>query len=292
MAQKKKSVKNKYKTPKSFKTWARQHKSLLIIWAMVAAVLIVLLGALVYVRKTYTVHNIYVEGSSYYSDEEIIDRVLSGRFSHNSLYLSFKYRDTSIEDVPFVEKMTVEILSPDSIKIKVYEKAMAGCVQYLGRYMYFDKDGIIVEASQEKVNDVPLVMGLKFDSVVLYKKLPVENDDVFLEILDITQLLGKYNLDAEKIYFDSSYNVYLYFGDVEVELGPQTNINEKIIQLQYILPNLEGKSGVLEMKEYTEDSKNITFRDNTEKTEEEGDLDMENEPSDEAAELGENAENG
>ena len=157
--------------------------------------------------------------------------------------------------------MDVDILSPDTVKINVYEKAVAGYISYLGRYMYFDRDGIVVESSFEKSDSVPEVMGLTFDYVIMHEKLPIDNQQVFAEILDITQLLYKYQLNANKIFFDSEYNVYLYFDDIEVSLGTVEYIDEKIIQLQYILPELEGKTGILEMKDYDESTRNITFEE-------------------------------
>ena len=105
------------------------------------------------------------------------------------------------------------------------------------------------------------MLGLNFNYVILYEKLPVDKEEVFSEILDITQLLDKYDLNANKIFFDSEYNVYLYFDGVEVSLGTEDFIDEKIIQLQYILPSLEGKNGILEMKDFDEDTKNITFEE-------------------------------
>ena len=187
--------------------------------------------------------------------------VITDKLSQNSLYLSLKYRNKSIENVPFVEKMDVDIVSPDTIRINVYEKAVAGSIAYLGHYMYFDRDGIVVESSTEPSDTVPQVLGLDFNYVILYEKLPVDNETIFAEILDITQLLDKYQLHANKIFFDADYNVYLYFGGVEVSLGTREFIDEKIIQLQYILPNLEGKNGILEMKDFDDDTKNITFEE-------------------------------
>ena len=236
-------------------------KSLYIIGAIVAVVAIALIIAFKYVADNYTVTNIYVTGNTHYTDEEIVDMVIDGKLCHNSLYLSFKYRNKSIENVPFIQKMDVDILSPDTIRINVYEKAIAGYISYLGHYMYFDRDGIVVESSYEPSGNVPEVLGLSFDYVILHEKLPVENEKVFAEILDITHLLEKYELKADKMFFDSDYNVYLYFGSVEVSLGGRDYIDEKIIQLQYILPKLEGKSGVLEMKDYVEGTKNITFEE-------------------------------
>jgi len=244
-----------------FKEAWRLHKSIFIITGIFVAIIIFLGIATDYILKNYTVTNIYVDGNTHYTDEEIVDMVIVDRLDHNSLYLSFKYQDKSVTDIPFIEKMDVTIVSPDTVRINVYEKAIAGYISYLGRYMYFDREGIIVESSMEATDGVPQVMGLDFDSVVLYQKLPIDNDEVFEEILDITQLLSKYSLNADKIFFDKDYNLYLYFDDVEVTIGTNSHIDEKIIQLQYILPKLEGKSGILDMEDYDGSSKNIIFQE-------------------------------
>jgi len=44
-----------------------------------------------------------------------------------------------------------------------------------------------------------------------------------------------------------------------VAMGPSDDIDEKIMGLQYMLPSLEGKKGTLDMREYTEDTKMISF---------------------------------
>ena len=239
----------------------RYSRSIYIIAGIVLTVLIIAAAVVKYVMDTYTVTNIYVNGNTHYTNEEIIDKVITDNLSRNSLYLSMKYRNKSIENIPFVEKMDVDIISPDTIRINVYEKSIAGYISYLGHYMYFDRDGIVVESSLERSDDVPQVLGLDFNYVILYEKLPVYNENVFSEILDITQLLDKYELNADKIFFDNDYNLYLYFGGVEVSLGDSNYIDEKIIQLQYILPNLDGKNGILEMKDFDEDTKNVTFEE-------------------------------
>ena len=237
------------------------HKSIYVILIVLAVILVGGLIAFKYVYDNYTIENVYVTGNTHYSNDQIIEMVMDDTLSHNSMYLSLKYRDKSIENIPFIEKMDVDIMSPDTIRINVYEKAVAGYISYLGRYMYFDRDGIVVESSFERTPGVPEVMGLKFNYVIMHERLPIENQKVFEEILDITQLLSKYELRADRILFDSDYNVYLYFGNVEVNLGQWNYIDEKIIQLQYILPELDGKTGILDMKDFDEDTKNITFEE-------------------------------
>lgn len=235
------------------------HKSLFIIGGMVIFLLAFLVAAYAYIIANYTVTTVYVEGNVHYTNEEIMDMVMEGYYGNNSLLLSLKYKDKSIEDVPFVEKMDISVQDPHTIKIEVYEKALAGYVEYLERYMYFDKDGIVVETSLDKTPGIPLVTGLKFDHVVLYEPLPVENDEIFTSILSITQLVNKYNLSTDRIYFGSDDSLTLYFGEVKAALGAGTNLDEKVMVLQYMLPELKGESGTLRMENYTEGTKNISF---------------------------------
>lgn len=234
-------------------------KRIVIVAAVISCLLLLLGGAYFYIINNYRVTTVHVEGNVHYTNEEIMEMVMEGRFGDNSLFLSLKYRDRGIEGVPFVETMDVDIEAKDTIRITVYEKALAGYVRYLGRYVYFDKDGIVVETSEEETAGIPQVTGLAFDHVILHDKLPLDKPELFDEILNITQQLAKYNLSADRIYFDSAYQVTLYFGEARVMLGENRDINEKIMKLQYILPDLLGKSGTLDMREYSEDTKTYSF---------------------------------
>lgn len=225
-------------------------------------ILAALISGYIYVMDNYTITTVYVDGNIHYTDAEIIDMVMDGRYDHNSIFLSLKYRNKGVDDIPFVETMDVEIEAKDTVRITVYEKAIAGYVAYLGRYVYFDKDGIIVETSEDATPGIPQVTGLTFDYVTLHKPLPIENTEVFKDILTITQLLDKYSMKVDKIYFNQDYQVTLIFGEVKVAMGNSKNIDEKIMKLQYMLPDLEGKSGTLNMREYTEDTSMISFEQN------------------------------
>lgn len=234
-------------------------KRVVILSVTLFLLLFVLVGGYEYIIHNYTVTTVYVEGNVHYTSEEIMEMVMGGRFGNNSLFLSLKYKDKGMEDIPFIQTMDVEIEAKDTIRIIVYEKALAGYVSYLGRYVYFDKDGIVVETSTEKTAGIPQVTGLSFDHVILHEPLPVEKTDVFDEILNITQQLERYSMSADRIYFDPEYQVTLMFGDAKVALGDDRYIDEKIMKLQYILPDLLGKKGTLNMREYSEDTKSYSF---------------------------------
>ncbi|MFR7842317.1 MAG: cell division protein FtsQ/DivIB [Gallintestinimicrobium sp.] len=218
-----------------------------------------LAAAALVVVSVFRVQNVSVEGNVHYTSEEIEAMVLTDRLSYNSLYLSLKYRNKEIRDIPFIETMSVRVDSPDSITIRVYEKSVAGYVEYMGRYMYFDRDGIVVESSETRTEGIPQVTGIRFDHVVLYEALPVKNTDIFQEILSITQMLSKHQITTDKIYFNESNEITLYFDNIRAKLG-KDNLEEKVMRLEQILPNLSGESGVLDLQNYSEDRKNVTFQ--------------------------------
>ncbi len=196
---------------------------------------------------------IYVEGNSHYTNEEIEDMVLGGMLGDNSVYLSFKYKNKKITDVPFVDAISVSVLSDDSIKISVYEKALAGYVCYLDHYIYFDKDGYVVESSNILTPGIPQVTGITFNSVEVGKKLGTGETDIFERTLDLTKLMDKYSLVVDRIYFHDGGRVTLYFGSVRVNLGDETaHIEDKVMNLPQFLEKLRGKTGVLDMEEYDE----------------------------------------
>ena len=91
--------------------------------------------------------------------------------------------------------------------------------------------------------------------------LPVDNPEVFGSILNITKLLEKYDLEAEKIYFQRSGEITVYFGEIKVALGnDSTTLEDKLMLLPQLLPSLEGKSGTLQMETYTESGGRYTFQ--------------------------------
>lgn len=233
----------------------RKHIWIILLLALMA----VGLGCFYYYLRTHTITTVYVEGNMHYTKEEIQDMVMEGPLGQNSLYLSLVYKDKQVTGIPFIAAMDVQVLSPDTIKIMVYEKSLAGYVEYLNRYMYFDKDGVVVESSTVKTEGVPQITGLSFDYIVLNEPLPVEDSGIFYKILTVTKTLTKYALTADRIYFNSQKEMTLYFGSIKVSFGSDELLDEKIMLLQTLLPKLEGKSGTLNLQNYDENAGSIPF---------------------------------
>lgn len=224
-----------------------------------------LLAAALTALLSVSIRQVTVSGNSRYSDQEMVDLVFQKRTDWNTLVCYLKNRFGSHPQVPFVEDYQLVFHSPFHVEIIVHEKSVVGCVSYMSSYMYFDRDGIIVESSGEKLEGVPWITGLDFGQIVLYKPLPVEDRDIFQEILNLTQQLSLYEIPVDRISYDSQGQATLYIRQMEVTLGDNRDIDGKISTLNDILtdqPQLMDMEGVLELENYTESNSHagITFR--------------------------------
>lgn len=221
---------------------------------MLAVLLILGIPVLLFLY-TFGVKKADVVGADRYTDKEIRAYVLQSRLDYNSIYLYLKYRYFETPEIPFVEKIDVELVNNHRVTINVYEKIVTGCVAFMGDYLYFDKDGIIVESAPERIEKVPVINGLEFDKIILHQRLKVQKDELFDIILDLTKLIDQYKLDVDEVNFGSNYEVTLKCKDIKVELGKRENYYEPLSDLGSILEKA-SETGVyeLDMRNYKKGS--------------------------------------
>ena len=205
------------------------------------------------------IRQVTVTGNSRYTEKEIVDMIFQKNMDWNSTYCYLQDHVKDHQQIPFVEDYKLVIKSLNRAEIIVYEKSVVGYVSYMSSYMYFDKDGIIVESSSQKLHGIPWITGLKFGHIVLYQKLPVESERVFEELLNLTQILSIYDLSVDKIQYNTLGEATLYMGEIEVILGSNEGLNGKIAELGDMLPQLEGKSGILYLDNYDETRTNPMY---------------------------------
>ena len=225
-------------------------------------ILILLIAAGVFiVMNVFTVENVVVEGNELYSSTQIENMVLNDEYSWNSLYVDLKYRFVDIGEVPFVDTMEVSLDNPHTVHIKVYEKGMLGYlyINSIGQNAYFDKDGFVVETSTEVIDGVPKITGISCEEVVLYEKLQLENSDILRDLLNLTQTLKKYNLLPDEIQYDSNMEPVLYYGTIQVKIGSEDNLSQKVVRLSIILPQLDGLRGTLHLETWTPETTDIIW---------------------------------
>lgn len=228
--------------------------------------ILVLLGILavlavgIWSYNLYRMKEIKIDGLTRYTEEEFLD-MLEGNVL-TSLTPLFCLTDTFFQqEIPFVEKYEIEYVDRQTARVLVHEKRVTGCVVIMGRYMFFDKDGIVVESSDSAIEGIPVVTGLKFDEIVLYQKLCVQKESLFTTILEIARLIEQNNIPVKEISFGAGYDVTLYLEDFTVLLGKRTSYDESIHALAGILESLSGRTGTLDMQNYSKDNGDVILKE-------------------------------
>ena len=128
--------------------------------------------------------------------------------------------------------------------VNVKEKQMVGCLEFQGQYVNFDRQGVIQIITDEQMEGVPLIDGLSVKSVKVGQKLKGINSKKLNTILSVGKMLEKSEQKPDRLVFNDMNQLVLYYGEVEIRLGSDENMDEKMNRLSGILPQLE------EMKEF------------------------------------------
>ena len=227
-------------------------KTAAIVLGVILAI-VLLLGILFFAIR---IKEIEVSGNKQYTKDEIIELLFDETWSLNSAYCYYENRFREKKSIPFIEDYKIEFQSPTKIRIVVFEKSVVGYVSYMSSYMYFDKDGIIVESANEQLDGVPWITGMEFGHIVLHQPLPVENQAIFEQILNLTQILSINEIRVDKINYNTFMEAELFIDKMKVELGNDSSLNGKITELKDILDSgeINGLAGTLYLDSYDENN--------------------------------------
>lgn len=226
---------------------------------IVLGVIICLLVAAMAIYAFCTVHTVTVKGNTVYTEEEIKQLVLDDSYSKNTVYAWGKNLIKPKTDIPFVSAIKVEIKGYDKLEIDVTEKKLFGCVLLSdNRMAYFDEDGKVVEVSDRVIENVMQVSGITLDKAKVGSKVGLEKDQLSF-MLNLLKILKKYDIAISSLSFDEKGRITVVYGSILICVGNDTNVEEKIMRLPHILPNLEGQSGTLHLENWTPDNTDIVF---------------------------------
>lgn len=195
----------------------------------------------------FQLKNITVTGSSIYNQDEITEKLITSEADKNTIIFYLKYKYFAKVNIPFVEKMSFELADRNSVNIRVYDKRIIGCIEFMEDYFYFDKDGIIVESTSERLEDIPLIKGLKFHKIVLNEKLEVQKEELFNVILNLTQQIEKNSLNVDTISFNNKCEVTVDCGDIKAMLGRRDTYDEVLAKLKNIMEEVKGRKLTIDM---------------------------------------------
>lgn len=227
--------------------------------SIIIVIFVLLIIGIAAYLSTFSLTEIEVSGCVVVSEDAVKDSIMQSGYSGNTLKLIIGNKLDKLEPIPFVDKLDIEYISKNKVSVTVYEKSIAGCISYMDSYVFFDKDGVILESTSKMIKGVPCIKGLSFDSWEKHERLPINDDKKFQFILTITQLIEKYELDIDSIKFTTENEIILTHGDITIELGEGEYLAIQMMNLGSILEGLEGLKGTLYMKDFNSDDATASF---------------------------------
>lgn len=233
----------------------RAKKKLIAAGCAVAAVSVLLLLVL----YVYGLKEIKVTGNELVSEDVIINNYTGGLFGRNKLIVLIKDKLGAFDELPFVREHEISFEGNSSMTIRVYEKALVACFYYMGEYVFFDKDGMILETGKEAHDNIPCIEGVTFNSFTMNTKINVDSTEQIKMILNISELINHYSLNVKKVSFDNNSEVTLNCGGIKIMLGKRDMYDQQIASVSDVLKKAEEENikGTIDLRAYTKGDKII-----------------------------------
>lgn len=206
---------------------------------------------------TFQLRDVQVQDCERYTPEELKKELIQSKIDSNTILFYLKYKFFDEKKIPFIEKMDIAVKDNHTISLVVYEKRITGCVKFMGEYLYFDKDGIVVESSSKRLKKIPEIKGLIFDEIILNQKLKVQKKELYHVILNLTKQIEEYGLDVSVISFGREEEVTIECGNNKVLLGKRSTYDEVFSNLKNILNKSKGMSLTIDMRKFDKSTKRV-----------------------------------
>ncbi|MBQ3912596.1 MAG: hypothetical protein II694_06465 [Lachnospiraceae bacterium] len=223
-------------------------------------VLLALAAAVIVFITCFKLENVEIRPGSHYTEEEIRQKLFTKKTDAYTVLFVFRINKLDVPKLTFVEKVDVEMTDRNSVIIEVHDKAITGCIEHMGSYVYFDREGIAVDSSSSRLEGIPLVKGVEFGGYTQGKPVDLGRSGLFDTLLEIIMLLGKNKLTADDICFGVRDDVTMHIGGNEIQLGVCENYDLKVNNINPALAALPEGRYVIDLRNYTENNREIDVR--------------------------------
>lgn len=215
--------------------------------------IIVLLGIIIggitfsMVSPIFNIKEIQVVGNEQVSAETIIS--LSELKTEENIFKFNKLKTISkIKENAYIETAKINRKIPNKLQIEVQEREHNYSVDYLGNYAYINKQGYILEISEDS-KQKPIIQGVTTaeDQIEVGKRLNDDDLDRLEDVIKIMNATKEYNLDTKVTSIDISnkneYSIYLEEEKKKIHLGDDSNLSNKMLYANAIIEKEKEKAG-------------------------------------------------
>lgn len=154
-----------------------------------------------------------------------------------------------IKTNPYIESVQVKRKFPNKVEIIVEERQRDYNVEFLNGFAYINKQGYILEISEQKLDSLPVLLGISTNAEEIMAGSRLNKSDLSrLEtVIQIMNICNNYELSEKVSSIDiSDRNNFLVYMDIEkkvIYLGDESNISNKMLYIPIILKENQGKEG-------------------------------------------------
>lgn len=193
------------------------------------------------------IKNIDIVGNDNVSDTEIVTSLFDSDLDRISLVFFIKSKFGKKKDILLVDTYDIKWFTPFSIVVTVKENPPIAFIKRDIKNVYFDKNGVINEMTEERKPGMVEIMGVSFRNYEKGSKIEISNAKTLKAILNITSFLKEQNLSAELLEINKEEEFYIYMGDIIVYMGNTDNMETKLLRLNDIYPNISHLKGTLDL---------------------------------------------
>lgn len=215
----------------------------------IITLLILIIGGIIFalVSPIFNIQTINVTNNTTIPSETIIS--LSELSQGQNIFRFMKNNIIKkIKENPYIESVEIKRKIPNEVQITIQEREKDFNIQYLNEYAYINKQGYILEISEQKI-EAPIIKGIttQEDKIEAGNRLEAEDLEKLEVIIQIMNIAKNYELDTKITSIDvtnkNEYTLYIESEKKTIYLGDKTNLSNKMLYVQAILEKNQGKEG-------------------------------------------------
>lgn len=211
---------------------------------------LLIIGLIVFILMTpiFNITNIEVKGNNHINQDNIIS--LSEIKKGENIFKISKKSIEKIKENSYVDNAEIKKHLPGTVEIIIKEREVKYQINLISSFVYIDKNGYILENSTVK-KEIPTIVGLSITENELINKKRLEKKDLenLNKITKIIDSAKKIEIDTlvTEINVEDENDIYLYLEakQKKIYIGDTTNLTNKMLYIQKILEQEEGKKGII-----------------------------------------------
>lgn len=229
-------------------------KNITLLLIVVAGIIFALVSPIFNIEKIEVLNNAQISSDTIISLSQL-------SLGQNIFKFNKNKTEKNIKTNAYIENVKIERKLPNKIEIQVEERQRDYNVEFLNGYAYINKQGYILEKSQEKL-DLPTIQGISTEEeqIVEGNRLNSEDLEKLETVIQIMSTCKNYDLDTKvttiNIENKDEYSLYMEEEKKTIYLGNKNNLSNKMLYVKTIIEKNQGKEGYI----YVDGDTNNNFK--------------------------------